>query len=131
MSKSDYLETAICNWIKGTTMPAAPAAVYVALFNGDPLDTGAGGSEVTTTIRVAGRVAVAFGSISGGGLMSNSGIVNFGNAAGAATVTHFAVYDAASTGNLLGSGALTGGSQSIGAGVPVSFAIGSLTWNED
>lgn len=131
MSKSDYLETALCNWLKGTTMPAAPAAVYVALFNGDPTDAASGGSDVTTTIRVAGRVAVTFGSISGGGLMANSGIVSFGNAAAGATVTHFAIYDAATTGNMLGSAALSGGSQVISTGNPVAFAIGALTWNED
>lgn len=131
MSKSDYLETALCNWVKGTTMPAAPAAVFVALFNGDPTDAGSGGTEVTTTIRVAGRVAVTFGSISGGGTMSNSAIVNFGNADAGATVTHFAVYDAASAGNLLGSAALSGGSQVISTGNPVAFAIGALVWNED
>jgi len=131
MSKSDYLETALCNWIKGTNMPTAPAAVYVALFNGDPTDTGAGGTEVTTTIRAAGRVAVIFGAISNGGTMSNGAIVDFGNAAGAATVTHFAIFDAASAGHLLGSGALTSGSQAISAATPVSFAAGALIWNED
>ncbi len=131
MSKSDYLETSLCNWIKGTAMPAAPAAVYVALWNGDPTDTGTGGTEVTTTIRAAGRVAVTFGSITGGGTMSNSAIVNFGNAAGAATVTHFAIMDAASAGNMLGSGPLTSGSQAISSGTPVSFAAGAITWTED
>lgn len=112
-------------------MPAAPAALYVALFNGDPTDAGTGGTEVTTTIRAAGRVAVTFGAISGGGTMASNAAVNFGNAAGSATVTHFAIFDAASAGNLLGSAALTGGSQSITAGTAVSFASGALTWSED
>lgn len=129
MGKSTYLETQLTNWIKGTTMPAAPAAVFVALFNGDPTPAGTGGTEVTTTIRTAGRVAVTFGAFSGG-LMSNSAIVNFGNAVAGATVTHFAVFDAASAGNMLGSAALSSGSQVISTGNPVAFAIGSLVWGE-
>lgn len=131
MSKSDYLETALCSWIKGTTMPAAPATVYVGLFNGDPTDAGTGGTEVTTTIHTAGRVAVTFGTISGGGLMANSAIVDFGSAAAGATITHFGVFDASSAGHLLGSSALAGGSQVISSGTPVAFAIGALSWNED
>jgi hypothetical protein len=38
-------------------MPSAPATCYVALFNGSPKTTG---TEVTTTIRAAGRVAIAY-----------------------------------------------------------------------
>ena len=131
MSKSDYLETALCNWIKGTAMPAPPAGLYVALFNGDPTDTGAAAIEVTTTIRAVGRAVVTFGAISGGGTMSNSAIVNFGNAAGGATVSHFGIYNFASAGNLLGSGSIGGGPQAITAGTAVSFAAGALVWTED
>jgi hypothetical protein len=123
MAYSSYLDTAILTWIKGTNMPAAPAAVYVALYNGDPYGAG---TEVTTTIRVAGRVAAAFGAISSL-VISNSGLVDFGNAAGSATVSHFAIFDAASSGNMIGGAAITGGAQSIATTNPTSFAIGALT----
>lgn len=123
---SNYLENAICNWIRGTAMPSAPAALYVALFNGDPTDTGTGGTEVTTTIRTAGRVTGTFGAPTDG-VIQNNAIVNFGSAAGSATVSHFALFDAATGGNLLLYAALTGGAQSIGANTNVSFPINSLT----
>jgi hypothetical protein len=126
---STYLATAVLNWVKGTTMPAAPAAVYVALFNGDPTDAGSGGTEVTTTIRTAGRVAATFGAVSSKAI-ANSALVDFGNAAGTASVTHFAVFDAASAGNMLGSNALSSGSGSITSGTATNFAIGALTWGE-
>lgn len=98
---SNYLANNILGWLKNTVVfPAEPSAVYVALFNGDPTATGTGGTEVTTTIRPAGRVAVSIGAISSREV-SNDADVDFGAAAGAATVTHAAVFDAASSGNML------------------------------
>lgn len=129
--KSDYLENKLLNWAyKGTTMGTAPAAIYVALFNGDPTDAASGGTEVTTTVRVAGRVAGIFSAVSGG-QTSNSAEVDFGNAAGPATMTHFATFDAASAGNMLHAGALTGGTQGVLAGTPVKFGVGLLVITED
>lgn len=132
--KSNYLEDLILGWVKGSNMPSAPVAVYVGLFNGDPTDAGSGGTEVTTTIRAAGRVAATFGSITtdaAANSISNSSDVDFGDADGAATVSHFAIFDAASSGNMLYSAALSGGSQSIGAGTSVKFAAGDLDVSEE
>jgi len=123
---SNYTQNAILNWLKGTDMPEAPAALYVALFNGDPTDTGSGGDEVTTDIRTAGRLAATFGSITGNTSIANSAEVDFGAAAGGETVSHFAIFDAASGGNMLGSNALAS-SQTVVAGNLVKFAIGALT----
>ena len=133
--KSNYLENLVLGWaLKGQAMGTAPSAVYVGLFNGDPLDTGAGGTEVTTTIRAGGRVAATFGTITtnaGANTVANTGTVDFGAAAGGATVTHFGIFDAASAGNLLYASALTGGSQAISATNLVSFAAGALVVSED
>lgn len=133
--KSNYLEDKILNWaLKATAMGTAPAAVYVGLFNGDPLDTGAGGTEVTTSVRAAGRVAASFGSITtaaGANSIANSADVDFGPADGGTTMTHFAIFDAASAGNMLYSSALTGGSQSVSAGTQVKFSAGSLVITEE
>jgi hypothetical protein len=132
--KSNYLENLILNWIKGSAFASAPSGVYVGLFNGDPTDAGSGGTEVTTTVRVAGRVAVTFGSITtatGANSMPSNADVDFGNAAGDATISHFALFDAASAGNMLYSGPLTGGTQSVSSGTGVKFNSGSLTVSED
>lgn len=86
---STYTQNAILNWLKGRAMPAAPAGVYVGLFNSDPTDVGAGGSEVTTAVRLASRVAATFGTITGNTANANSADVEFGAAAGAATASHF------------------------------------------
>jgi len=125
--KTNYLENLNLNALKAMT-------TFVGLFSGDPTDTGAGGSEVTTTLRAAGRVAVTFGSITSGtgaNSIANSGELDFGDADAGATITHFGVFDAASSGNLLYAGALGGGSKSIDAGEVVKFPAGSLVISED
>lgn len=124
---STYLQDKVLNWIKGTAFGTAPTSVYVALFSADPTDAGTLTNEVTTTIRAAGRVAASFGAVSSGSTSSivNSADVDFGTAAGGATVTHFGVFDAASAGNMLGSGTISGGT--ISTGNAVKFASGALT----
>ena len=134
LGKSNYFEDAILNWAKGSAMPTAPTGLYVGLFNGDPTDAGTGGTEVTTTVRTAGRVAATFGTVTvnaGADTIANTGAVDFGNAAAGATFTHFAVFDAASAGHILWSNALTGGTQTVSAGTDVSFAVGALVISED
>lgn len=116
-----YTKNAILNHIYRNTALAAPAVVYASLWNGDPES---GGTEVTTTIRVAGRVAITFGAPSAGVIL-NSAIVNFGNAAAGATVTYMGISDASSGGNLLNKATL--GTNTVLTGVPVSFAISSMT----
>lgn len=133
MSASNTAESLMLNWLLNASAVTRPTAWFVALFNGDPGEAGSGGTEVTTTIKSAGgRPAVAFTTSTGGGAVSNSAAVDFGNAAGAvASVTHFGIYDASSAGNLLLSGTLTGQPLSISAGQPVNFPIGALTASQD
>jgi len=68
-----------------------------------------GGNRVTTTVRTAGRVAVDLESVPAAGTdndMTTDGESDFGPAAGAASITHAAICDAASSGNILLSKAL-------------------------
>ena len=126
---STYLQEALLGWVRGAAMPAAPAAIYVGLFSADPTDAGSLANEVTATIRTAGRVAATFGApatSAGASTIENNAVVSFGGAAGPATVTHFALFDAASGGNMLGSAAVGGGG-AIAAGSTVRYAAGALT----
>lgn len=125
---SKYLGNALCMWVAGTNMPSAPANVYVALYNGDPKSSG---TEVTTTIRPAGRVAVAWDSISAGtdNSITNDSVVDFGNADADATVSHVALVDASTSGNILMSKAVTGGPLAVTAGSLVQFLAGDLTFS--
>lgn len=124
---STYFANAILNWIKSSAFPSDPANVYCALFDGDPTDAGSGGTEVTGTIDSTGRKAVTFGSISGK-TMANSADIDFGLADAGADVTHVAIFDASSGGNMLGSFELAS-PRTVTTGDPVKFAIGDLVWD--
>lgn len=130
---STYLQAARQNWYKGTTYPAAPTNVYVALFTAMPTQAGAGGTEVSGTgyARQAISAASGWGAISGGTTgpwsIANAGTTNFGNAGSAwGTVLGFGIYDASTSGNLLYV-ANFGSSVIISNGAPVSFAAGAIT----
>lgn len=121
---STYAAEKFLNWLKGTSAGTAPSDLYVALYSSDPTDAGSGGTEVTTTIDATGRKEATFGAIASK-KMSNDAEIDFGTADGAATVSHVAVFDASSSGNMIGSFALSP-SRSVGAGDPVKFAVGDL-----
>jgi hypothetical protein len=126
---SVYLGNKVCRWLAGNAMPAAPAACYAALFNGNPKTSGA---EVTDTIRAAGRVAITFDAIADDGVdneITNSADVDFGEAAGdVANLDYVGIFDAASSGNLLFSKALPGGPFAVATGTPIKFLTGDLTF---
>jgi hypothetical protein len=120
---SDYLEDKVLNHLRGTAY-AVPAGLYIGLFNAPPTDAG-GGTEVTTTIRSAGRKSATFG-VSSGGTMSTSAVVDFGVSEGSATVAYFGIFDAVADGNLLAFGPVTT-ALAITPGINVSFPTGNLT----
>jgi hypothetical protein len=126
---STYLGNKLCRWLAGNAMPAAPAACYAALFNGNPK---AAGIEVTDTINAAGRVAIAFDAIADDGVdneVTNSADVDFGDAAGdVANLDYVGIFDDQAAGNLLFAKALPGGPYAVSAGSPVKFLAGDLTF---
>jgi len=124
MSFSDYLEVELLDQIVGKTDFTMPTA-YVALFVGDPLDTGAGGAEVSGTGYARVTTAGADWNAAAAGSISNAEDITFPEAGGAwGEVTHFAIYDAATVGNLLASGALDS-SREVGNGDTPKFAGGT------
>lgn len=121
---SNYSANAFLNWLRGSAFPSAPTDVYMALFNGNPTS---GGTEVTTTIRAAGRVAIDYDVVASRAI-ENASDIDFGEAAGGATVTFLGVYDAASGGNLLGYTPLDN-NRTIVAGDPVLFLAGAHSFH--
>jgi len=73
----------ILQYIRGQAAGGPYSELYVALYNG--------ASEVTTTIRAAGRVQLTLGTVASGEV-TNSAEVDFGAAAGGTTVTAFRVF---------------------------------------
>jgi hypothetical protein len=124
---STYLGNKIVRWLGGNAMPSAPATLYLALFNGNPKVSGV---EVTTTIRAAGRLAVAWTvpAVGTDNEITTSLDADFGDADNDATLSYAALYDASTSGNLLASKLLPGGPFSVLAGSSVKFNAGNLTF---
>lgn len=120
---SNYLETALVNAVLRNTSYTSPTTVYVGLFTSDPTDAGSG-TEVSGGSYT--RKAMAFASPTNGAT-SNSSAVEFDQATASwGTVTHFGLFDASSSGNLLLHGALTA-SKTIDDGDVFKFATSALT----
>jgi hypothetical protein len=120
---SNYLENALINATLRNTSYTSPTTVYVALFTSDPTDAGSG-TEVSGGSYA--RKAATFGAPSNGASTISSAI-EFDQATGSwGTVTHFGIYDASTSGNLLYHGALTA-SKAIDTGDVFKFASSALT----
>lgn len=117
---SNYAENALINALLRNTAYTSPATVYLALFTSATSD-GAAGTEVTGGGYA--RQAVTFGAPSDGA-SSNTGAVSF--TMPAATVTHAAIMDASTAGNMLFHGALSA-SKTTTSGQTLTFAIGDIT----
>lgn len=128
-AKSDYLENKFLDHVLGNTAYSVPATVYVALYTATPNDAG-GGTEVSGNGYA--RASVTNNTTNwpnaSGGSKSNGAAIQFAAASGGSwgTVTHFALFDAASAGNMLYYGALTS-SKTINDGDQAQFAASTLT----
>ena len=119
---SDYLENEILDHILGTGAYSAPSTVYIGLstgsFNDDNSGTELSGSGYT-------RKSAAFDAASGG-TTDNTSAIEFPAATGSwGAVSHFGIFDAASSGNLLIHGAFSS-SKTIATGDILRIAAGDL-----
>lgn len=122
---SNYMEDAITAWINGTTFPSAPTNTYVQLYSQDPTDAGSATGALYTRVTYAASGWTR--GTGGAGTLSNTNTITMQSSAGsAATASHFAVFDAATSGNLLFYGALSA-SKSIAVGDEVKFNALQLT----
>lgn len=137
MSKfSNYTESNIIETtLRGAAFPV-PAGSYLALFTSDPTDANVTANEAQVGawpayVRqdcAAGNAINTGWSAPSDGVTSNAKALTFpaNNGAGAVTITHIGIYDAASGGNLLYHAPLTA-SKTLQVGDVISFAIGSVT----
>lgn len=107
-SFTDYTENLVLTWLFTGSSATRPTAWYVGLFTAAPSDTG-GGTEVTGNAYA--RVATGTMSVSGTSPTNctNSSAIEFAAASGGnwGTITHVAIFDASTSGNMLGWAALT------------------------
>jgi hypothetical protein len=120
MSISNYAELALLDTLRNTSF--AVAATYIKLHTGD-----AGEAGTTNAASEATRKAISFSAASSGS-MASSATVEWTNVAASETYSHWSLWDAATAGNCLWSGALAS-SAAVTAGD--TFQITSLTLTLD
>jgi hypothetical protein len=133
---SQYLENAVLNWFRGTTFPVVPTHTYLALFTTAPVGgTDAAAVEVTIGSNGYLRLQVTPGSTT---LVAPTSLAPATAATGAnqvfatpsgagwGTIVGWGLYDAATAGNLLVYGLVTGGG-AVASGDTVEFLTGNLT----
>ena len=120
---TDYLENNLVDNSLGNTNFTPPVNIYLSLHTIATDDTG-GGTEVSGNGYAREQIPFAFAS---GGSSSNSALRGF-TASGAAwgLITHCALWDAASGGNMLFHTILNS-SVSINDGDTIEFAVSSIT----
>jgi|TARA_B110000238_G_scaffold170805_1_gene188378 hypothetical protein len=102
---TDYMEAQIVEHFLRNNALASPTTVYLALFESDPGED-ASGTETAYTNYV--RVPSTWAAINASGETKNAGSVSFpANGGSTVTITHAAVFDAVTSGNMLIKGALT------------------------
>lgn len=121
MSLSNTYETNVLTWTFTNSAVTRPTSWYIGLFTTDPGETGSG-TEVSGGSYA--RTAVTFTVT--GDTASNSADVEFAAATASwGTVTHLAVFDASTGGNIIAYGALSA-SKAIGTGDIFRVAAGDL-----
>ena len=117
MSFSDYLENAILdNYF-------TDGDIYVKLHVGDPGEDGTANAASETTRKVVATWAAA-----SGGSKASSAAVSWTNYPATETVSHVSLWDASTSGNCFGSGALSSSISMVGPGSnTLTIPSGSLT----
>jgi hypothetical protein len=132
-NKTDFLENAMLNHVlrgnTGGTAYTQPSAIYIALFTAAPTDVG-GGTEVGSSGTGYARQQVTFAAASAGQTMNTNDIVFPKSTAAWGTVTHFALIDLATGGNMLYYGPLSASVAVDSANKKVEFEIGAITVTE-
>jgi len=103
-----------------------PPTIYVALSTTDPGESGSGLDEPDSGGYARAATQASDWSSAAGGLIDNAAAIEFDAATGDwGTMTHFALFDAATGGNLLAHGSLTQ-SKAVSTGDSARFAPGDL-----
>lgn len=127
---SDYLEQKFLEHLTGHSSWTAPSALYVALMTGDPLDN----AQMANVYELSGggyeRLEAEFDQPADG-QTANTDELTFSNlVTNGAPITHVAIFDAATGGNMLLHGPLLE-PRAVPNGEAAYFAPGDLTLSMD
>lgn len=107
MNTTYFLNLVMGNVFKSKTSPGIPSNMYLGLSTSAPTAAGGNVTEPTSANGYA-RVQLASLSVPTNGVIKNSSAYAFPESTGSwGTITHYVVFDAATSGNLLFYGALS------------------------
>jgi hypothetical protein len=122
---SDYWENKILDHIFGKGS-YTPPAIYVGLSTADPTDDGSGLAEPSGNGYARVQTSASEWNAASNGSLDNASDISFAQATGSwGTITHFAMFDAATAGNMLAHGVLSQ-SKSISESDTARFEAGDL-----
>ena len=123
---SNYLANALLNHIFGKGTYTPPANIYVELSTTAPTDAGTNVTPPSGGGYARKQTAPSDWNMAAGRIIDNANAIEFAEASASwGTLSHFALFDAASGGNFLGWGALTT-SKAVDSGDTARFAAGDL-----
>jgi len=124
-SFGNYSEDKILDHVTGKTSFTMPTA-YVALSTADPTDDASGIAEPSGNGYARVATTGAAWDAASGGATANAAAISFPTASGSwGTITHFALYDASTDGNMLAHGELDTPT-AITTNQIATFAIGAF-----
>ena len=122
---SDYWENKILDNIFGKGS-YTPPVIYVALSTADPIDDGSELAEPSNNGYARVQTSASDWNVAKSGSLDNAGDINFGQATeNWGTITHFALFDSATGGNMLAHGALNQ-PKAVGSSDAARFEAGDL-----
>ena len=122
---SNYWENKILDHIFGKGS-YTPPTIYVGLSTADPTDDGSGLVEPSGNGYARVQTSASDCNAASSGSLDNAGDITFAQATGNwGTITHFALFDAATAGNMLAHGTLSQ-SKAIGESDTARFEAGDL-----
>lgn len=124
-SFADYWENKILDYIFSKNSYTQPT-IYVGLSTSDPLDDATGLAEPNGNAYARVQTSASDWNTASGGSLDNVNDITFPQATGTwGTITHFVLFDAATSGNILAHGALSQ-SKTIDSGDTAKFETGDL-----
>lgn len=125
-SFSNFWENEILDHVFGKGIYTPPTNIFVALSTADPTDSGGNIAEPSGGSYARKSTAPADWDAAASGALDNANAITFVEATGSwGTITHFALFDALTAGNMLAHGSLPT-SKIIDNGDVASFAAGDL-----
>lgn len=115
---SNYAENEIADWLGANGAPGTVSNVYVKLHTGAPGEAGTANAATETS-----REEATFGAASGG-VVTMSNTPTWSSVAATETYSHISLWDAATSGNCLGTTSL---SSSVSVTSGDDFELTSLT----